>query len=87
LGENTLRGPKALYFDMNLVKRFQISESKTFEMRIDAINILNHPNFANPSTALNTNNTFGRITALAAGANLGGNGGMRSFIINTRLSF
>jgi hypothetical protein len=87
LGQSTVRGPSALYFDMNLLKRFRISETKTFEFRIDAINILNHPNFANPATAMNTNNTFGRITALASGADLGGNGGMRSFIINTRLNF
>jgi len=87
LGENTLRGPSALFFDMNLLKRFRISESKTFEFSVNAINILNHPNFANPSTALNTNNTFGRITGLASGADLGGNGGMRSFIFTTRLNF
>jgi hypothetical protein len=87
LGENTLRGPSALFFDMNLLKRFRITESKTFEFSLNAINILNHPNFANPSSALNTNNTFGRITALASGADLGGNGGMRSFIVNTRLNF
>lgn len=87
LGDNTLRGPSALFFDMNLLKRFRITESKTFEFSVNAINILNHPNFANPATALNTNNTFGRITGLASGADLGGNGGMRSFIFNTRLNF
>jgi hypothetical protein len=87
LGENTLRGPSALYFDMNLLKRFQITESKTFEFSLNAINILNHPNFAAPSSALNTNNTFGRITGVASGADLGGNGGSRSFIFTTRLNF
>jgi hypothetical protein len=69
------------------VKRFQIGESRTFEFRLDAINVFNHPNFADPSTNIDGNNTFGRITSLAAGANLGGNGGMRSFVINTRLNF
>ena len=29
----------------------------------------------------------GRITSLASGLNTGGNGGMRSFVINTRLNF
>jgi hypothetical protein len=87
LGENALRGPSALYFDMNLLKRFRISETKTFEFSLNAINILNHPNFSAPSTAINTNNNFGRITTLASGADLGGNAGMRSFIFNTRLNF
>jgi len=32
-------------------------------------------------------NTFGQITSLAAGVNTGGNGGMRSFIFNTRINF
>jgi Carboxypeptidase regulatory-like domain len=83
LGQSTLRGPKALYFDMNLVKRIQITETKQFEVRIDAVNILNHPNFAAPTTSINST-SFGRITSLAT--ELVGNG-MRSFIINTRLNF
>ena len=31
--------------------------------------------------------SFGQITSLASGLNTGGNGGMRSFIINSRLNF
>jgi hypothetical protein len=87
LGEGTLRGPSALYFDMNVLKRFRITETKTFEFSLNAINILNHPVFSAPSTAINTNNNFGRITTAAAGADLGGNQGQRSFIFGTRLTF
>ena len=89
LGYATVRGPGAMYFDMNLVKRVQITETKQFEVRIDAVNILNHPNFAPPNnTSLSINDaSFGTISSLAAGANIGGNGGMRSFIVNTRLNF
>jgi len=83
LGQSVVRGPKALYLDMNIVKRFQITESKQFEFRIDAVNILNHANFAAPTTSIDSPN-FGRITALST--ELVGNG-MRSFIINTRLNF
>ena len=79
LGSQTIRGPKA----MNLVKRIQLTESKQLEVRIDAVNVLNHPNFAAPTTSINSLN-FGRITALAT--ELVGNG-MRSFIVNTRLNF
>ncbi len=87
LGQTTLRGPSRFDLDMNLVKRFKITERKQFELRLDAINILNHPNFGGPSTALNTSGSFGQITSLASGLNTGGNGGMRSFVINTRLNF
>jgi hypothetical protein len=87
LGQTTVRGPSRFDLDMNIVKRFRIDERKQFELRVDAINILNHPNFGTPSTAMNTAGTFGRITSLASGLNTGGNGGMRSFVINTRLNF
>jgi hypothetical protein len=89
LGYATVRGPGAFFFDMDLVKRVQITERTQFEFRVDAINLFNHPNFAAPTTAnLNINsNTFGVITGLASGVNTGGNGGMRSFILNTRINF
>jgi len=83
LGENSLRGPKSFYFDMNIVKRFRIDEKREFEFRVDAINVLNHANFAAPQTSINSTN-FGRITALTT--ELVGNG-MRSFIVNTRVNF
>ncbi len=88
LGYGTIRGPKSLYFDMNLIKRFNVTETKQLEFRLDVVNILNHPNFAAPTLAMNgTTGTFGNITSLAAGSNIGGNGGMRSFIFNTRVNF
>ena len=87
LGQGTLRGPGRFDLDMNLVKQIRVDESKSVELRLDIVNVMNHPNFSNPSTALNSNGTLGRITSLASGQNIGGNGGMRSFIINTRFNF
>jgi len=86
LGQNTLRGPSAFRFDMSLVKRFKITESKQFEFRIAAVNVLNHVNFANPTSAINST-SFGQITSTASGVNTGGNGGMRSFVIDSRINF
>ena len=83
LQQSTVRGPSAVYFDMNMVKRFQIAEGKQLEFRMDAINILNHPNFAAPTTSIDSTN-FGRITALRT--ELVGNG-MRAFIVNMRMNF
>jgi hypothetical protein len=54
------------------------NETKEFEFRLDAINVLNHPNFGNPSTNINGVNTFGLITTAT---------GSRRFIVNTRINF
>ncbi len=79
LGRNTLEGPAAFNFDANLIKRVKMSETKLLEFRLDVVNILNHPNFANPSLNINTSGTFGRITAV--------NGSARRFTVNARLNF
>jgi len=87
LGAMTVRGPGRFDFDANIVKRIRIDESKTVEMRVDVVNVMNHPNFSNPTLSINSTGTFGRITSLASGQNIGGNGGMRSFIMNLRFNF
>jgi hypothetical protein len=87
LGYTTVTGPRAMYFDMDLIKRIRVTETKSLEFRLDAINLFNHPNFAAPSSSINGNNNFGRVTSLLSGVNLGGNGGMRSFIVNARVNF
>jgi hypothetical protein len=73
---------------MNMVKRFRITETKSFEFRVSAVNIMNHPVFAAPTASINST-SFGQITSLAAtgGVNTGGNGGMRSFVIDSRINF
>jgi len=86
-GAMTLRGPGRFDLDMNVVKQIKVDETKSVELRLDVVNVMNHPNFSNPATTINTTGTFGRITTLASGQNIGGNGGMRSFVINTRFNF
>jgi hypothetical protein len=44
LGRANLQSIGAWSFDMNASKTFQVSESKSFQIRIDATNVLNHPN-------------------------------------------
>jgi hypothetical protein len=77
LGQKWVEGPSRLGLDMNVVKRVRIDETKTFELRVDAINLLNKPQWGDPVTSIN-NLSFGRIT------NATGN---RSFVINTRVNF
>jgi Carboxypeptidase regulatory-like domain len=90
LGRDVFRGPSRFDLDMNLVKRFRITETKEFEFRMDVVNVLNHPNFAAPSAAnlsINNAGNIGTITALGSGTNIGGNGGLRSIVFNTRINF
>jgi hypothetical protein len=77
LNKGYLRGPSAIGLDMNLVKRVRISETKIFEFRMDAINILNTPRWGTPNMNINST-SFGRITSAT---------GNRSFTGNLRLNF
>ena len=84
LGYTTLRGPSEIRFDLDMVKRFRIHESKEFEFRIDAINVLNHPVFSIP-TGLNSA-SFTSINSTTFG-NINSATGSRSFVITTRVNF
>jgi len=77
LGQRWIEGPGRVGLDFNILKRVRLAEEKTLELRVDAVNVLNHPQFANPVTALNQPN-FGRITLAS---------GNRMFTFNARLSF
>ena len=77
LGKRWITGPSSFSLDMDLIKRIKVGEKKEFELRLDAINVLNHSVWANPTLDINSAN-FGRIT------NKTGN---RTFTINTRFSF
>ncbi|MBI4471828.1 MAG: hypothetical protein HY646_04110, partial [Acidobacteria bacterium] len=71
------RGPISWRFDVNLVKRIRLGEQKEFELRADAIDVLNSPQFGNPDAAISST-TFGRIT---------GAGGNRIVVLGARLNF
>lgn len=62
LGRNTLRGPGLHTFDMNIAKSFPITERARFEIRMEAFNTFNTPQFSTPDTTL-TDPTFGVISS------------------------
>ncbi len=70
-------GPTNLRFDAALSKRIRIGESKSFTIRADAVNVLNHPVWGDPNTDINSN-IFGRITTAT---------GSRTVTINARVDF
>ena len=48
LGRNSLIGPHFRQFDFSIFKNTTITERLKLELRFEAYNLLNHPNFANP---------------------------------------
>jgi hypothetical protein len=59
-GRNFFLAPHYFQWDATLSKKFAITERVSFDLRIDARNVLNKPSFDNP-TALITSSIFGRI--------------------------
>jgi len=93
LGRNRLFGPGSFSLDMSLSKAVRIKESVNFQLRIDATNVLNHPQasfgeFASgvrtidaipPNTNINnTANVFGLLNDKV---------GTRTFQLTGRLNF
>jgi hypothetical protein len=73
LGRNVLRGFPAWQIDFALHRQIPVAEHINLEFRAEAFNILNHPNFANPSDARYLNSIalrptpqFGVATAMLA---------------------
>ena len=66
---NILRGPRFSDFDIGLGKHFPIKERLVMELRADAFNIFNHPDFGLPHggfTDITNPSAFGVITATSA---------------------
>ncbi len=68
LGRNTLIGPGSVSVDMALFKTIPISERwGHLQLRLEAFNAPNRPNFANPSAILTSPSSFGKITSAGPG--------------------
>jgi Carboxypeptidase regulatory-like domain len=61
-GRNSVRGPGQFNIDASLIKNTKIGRVAT-EIRIEAFNLLNHPQFGNPNTTLG-NAAVGTISAM-----------------------
>lgn len=64
LPRNFFRGPGLTNLDMTVAKTTQIKENVKIEFRVDAFNVFNHTEFANPDTNI-FSGTFGQITQTA----------------------
>lgn len=67
-GYNMLRGPGLWNFDVNLTKNLRLFKEYSLQLRAEAFNVFNHPNFGTPSASITNPATLGVISTLA-GAN------------------
>ena len=65
ISRNSFRGKTQYQFDAQVSRIFPIHESLAATLRLEAFNVLNHPNLNNPTTA-RTSSTFGQISGSAA---------------------
>jgi hypothetical protein len=64
-GRNILLGPGTNYMDGNLAKNIALgSERRLLTLRMEAFNLLNHPNWANPAVNISTPATVATITSV-----------------------
>lgn len=67
--KNSFRGPSALQFDAQVSREFPIHERLSTTLRLEAFNVLNHPNFSNPDANLShLSSTFGQISSTSNAA-------------------
>jgi hypothetical protein len=60
LGQRIMEGPGQWRFDANIAKSIRIDETKNLQFRLDARNVMNHPEPNDPILAI-TNPQFGQI--------------------------
>lgn len=85
VGRNAGRGPGFTQIDLGLSKRSQITERFGVELGAHVFNLMNHPNFSNPSATLENDATFGQSTTTVG--NLIGTGTSRQMQLFLRMSF
>ena len=63
LGQNVLESPGTWTLDTAISKAFQLTETKRLQFRVDAQNLFNHPQPANPTLGLAGGTEFGNIAS------------------------
>jgi hypothetical protein len=97
LGRNAITGFGMAQLDLALRREFRVAERRTIDVRVEAFNALNHPNFADPVKYLNSP-FFGQSTSMlnmmlgtgSPGSGLAPmlqNGGARSVEVVVRFRF
>ncbi len=62
-GYNGLWGPGLQTWDMSLQKNIRLHERASLQIRMDAFNTFNHPNFGTPNASISSPSSVGTITS------------------------
>ena len=76
-GRNTIIGPGSWLFSLVLSKNFPLRDTMGLEMRAEADNVLNHPNYSGIETTVSSP-TYGEVTSVAS---------MRKMILSVHYRF
>ena len=87
LGRNELTGPGTFGLNSSLSKTFTVRERYKLDVRGEAFNVTNTPQFNNPSNSI-TSATFGQITSTrSSGTGVNGVGGGRAAQVGVKVNF
>jgi hypothetical protein len=67
MGQNVYSGPAQITNSSSIFRTLRLRDAASLQLRMDAFNSLNHPTFANPTTAL-TSSSFGQVTTTSGAA-------------------
>ena len=67
VSKNAFRTPPFFQLDSQVSRIFPIHESLALDLRLEAFNVLNHPNFGLTTPVVLTSSTFGQISSTATG--------------------
>jgi hypothetical protein len=63
---NSLRGPGLANVDLALFKNFPITKSQRIQFRLEAFNVFNRANYANPNSTVTAGVNFGKILTISS---------------------
>jgi hypothetical protein len=66
VSRNAFRTPPYFQFDAQVSRLFPLHERLNLDLRLEAFNVLNHPDFGSPTAGLSSS-TFGQISSTAGG--------------------
>ncbi len=88
-GRNQFRGPGFVQNNLSLSKRFAVWRETSLIARIDAFQLTNSPQFANPNSSNITAGNFGQVTSTVGSGqgSVNGVGGGRSLQASVKIAF
>ena len=86
-GRNAFSGPGLFGVNASLQRKIRVGEGKEVQLKADALNLTNTPQFSNPQTNI-SNANFGYITGtISSGTGVNGTGGGRAVTGGVKFTF